>query len=75
MVAEVALSCIILLYGVLCVFSMWWMANTGELAALKPASWLSKALYWHGVFIFGMLMLLGALMILRGFGRYLMEGW
>jgi hypothetical protein len=61
--ASLGLGILLLAYAGLCVLSFWWLLNAGDVSAVKPASWVAKALYWHGAFIFGALMLGGALAI------------
>jgi hypothetical protein len=69
MLWHMACGLLMLSYGALCVFSFIWLLNAGEVAAVKPASWVGKALYWHGAFVFGALMLGGGLAIALTLGR------
>ena len=56
--ATLALGILILMITALCVFSFIWVMNGGESAGLKPASWISRSLFWFGVFVMGVLMLM-----------------
>lgn len=69
LVSGMAFGLLVLAYGALCVLSFLWMLRGGEIASVKPADWIAKALFWHGVFVMGSLMLGGGLVVAMALGR------
>lgn len=72
--AQVAVGLYVLAYAVLAGFSVVWVVNGGEMAAYKPASWISRLLFWHGVFVMGSLILSAAVWLAAFVGAVVMGG-
>lgn len=74
MLLHLACGLAILAYAVLAGFSVVWLVQSGEVAAIRASSWLSRLLYWHGAFVVATLMLAGAVTMAVLFGRLALGG-
>lgn len=74
MLLTLACGLIMITYAALAGFSVVWLVQSGEFAAIKASSLVSKLLYWHGLFILVTLVLAGALTIAVMFGRLALGG-
>jgi len=73
-VTQLALGLYVVSVWALCGFSVYFVLVNGVVAAWQPASWVSRLLFWWGVFVIAALMLSVVMGFTSWVGREALRG-